>query len=178
MSVAPASPALGFGYLYADASSFNIAFKNNAGAVNHGIQSNAGTTHQWVSAIAADGSVTLTQPGYSDISGAVPAITALTGDVVATGPGSTTAAISVNAVTYAKIQVVGADRLLGNPTGSPADVSEITVGSGLAFSGTTLINTSPGTPLTWPAATEVLFSVGTSSARQLARPTSPSPATR
>lgn len=68
-------------------------------------------------------------------------MTALTGDVTATGPGSATATIANDAVTYAKIQVVSASTLLGNPTGSPANVSEITLGTGLAFSGTDLICT-------------------------------------
>lgn len=38
-------------------------------------------------------------------------------------------------VTYAKIQNVGASRLLGNTTGSPAVVGEIPLGSGAAFVG-------------------------------------------
>lgn len=41
-------------------------------------------------------------------------------------------------VTYAKIQNVAASRLLGNPTGSAAPPSEISVGSGLTLSGTSL----------------------------------------
>lgn len=44
-------------------------------------------------------------------------------------------------VTYAKIQEVTAERLLGNPTGSTANPSEISLGSGLGFSGTTILNT-------------------------------------
>lgn len=43
-------------------------------------------------------------------------------------------------VTYATIQNVAADSLLGNPTGSGATVSEITLGAGLSFSGTTLVS--------------------------------------
>jgi hypothetical protein len=50
-----------------------------------------------------------------------------------------TANIQNNAVTFAKIQEIGADTLLGNPTGGSTEVSEITLGSGLAFSGTTLL---------------------------------------
>jgi Repeat of unknown function (DUF5907) len=50
----------------------------------------------------------------------------------------TTAAITAANVTYAKIQNVAASSLLGNPTGSGAAPSEITLGSGLAFSSTTL----------------------------------------
>lgn len=51
-----------------------------------------------------------------------------------------TANITNNAVTYAKIQQVAADSILGNPTGAPANVSEITLEAtgSLAFVGTTL----------------------------------------
>lgn len=49
-----------------------------------------------------------------------------------------TANIQNNAVTYAKIQQASADTLIGNPTGGTADVSEITLGNGLEFSGTDL----------------------------------------
>lgn len=49
-----------------------------------------------------------------------------------------TGGIAAAAVTYPKIQNVAASSLLGNPTGSPAAPSEITLGNGLSFSGTTL----------------------------------------
>lgn len=80
-------------------------------------------------------------------------ITATTGDVVATGPGSvpatiqvgavTTTKIATSAVTYAKIQNESGETLLGNPNGSVAAPSEISIGSGCSFSGTTL--NCPGT---------------------------------
>ncbi len=63
---------------------------------------------------------------------------------------SNTGAITIgNAkVSYAKLQNEGAVSLLGNPTGSPAAPSEITLGSGLNFSGTTLVATGSGGTLT------------------------------
>ena len=82
----------------------------------------------------------------------------LTGPVTGTGAGSfattitasavTTATIAAAAVTYAKIQNEAASSLLGNPTGSPAAPSEITLGSGLAFAGSTLTATGSGGTVT------------------------------
>ncbi len=76
---------------------------------------------------------------------------ALTGDVTLSGSTLTignnkitSAKINAGAVTYGKIQNVAAVSLLGNPTGSSANASEITLGSGLAFSGTTLTATGAG----------------------------------
>ncbi len=101
------------------------------------------------------------------------AITNLIGDVVANGPGVTTATIQSNAVTTSKIaaQAVTLDRMqhraantvLANPTatagelqavalpqstilgrGSTGNISPLTIGTGLAVTGTVLSN--PGTP--------------------------------
>ena len=49
-----------------------------------------------------------------------------------------TADIVNNAVTFAKMQEIATHTLLGNPTGGTTEVSEVTLGNGLAFSGTTL----------------------------------------
>jgi len=49
-----------------------------------------------------------------------------------------TATDASTGVTYAKMQQVAASSLIGNPTGSLAAPTGITLGSGLAFSGTTL----------------------------------------
>ncbi|MBL0025538.1 MAG: hypothetical protein IPO98_11320 [Saprospiraceae bacterium] len=50
-----------------------------------------------------------------------------------------------NAVTYAKMQNTTGLRLLGNPTGSATVPSEITLGTGLSFTGSVLNATSGGT---------------------------------
>jgi len=46
--------------------------------------------------------------------------------------------VPANAIQYAEIQTVAASRILGNPTGSTADVSEISLATGLSFVGTAL----------------------------------------
>jgi hypothetical protein len=71
---------------------------------------------------------------------------ALTGDVTNTA-GTLATTITAAAVTYAKIQNASASVLIGNPTGSPASVSEITLGTNLSFIGTTLNATSVFTPM-------------------------------
>lgn len=65
-------------------------------------------------------------------------ITALTGDVTATGPGSVAATIANDAVTFAKMQNVSTGILLGRYTSGTGDVQQITIGSGLS------LNTSTG----------------------------------
>ena len=64
----------------------------------------------------------------------------LTGDVTGSGTGSFSATIANDAVTYAKIQnVSGASLLLGRGAGAGSgDVQEITLGTNLTMSGTTL----------------------------------------
>lgn len=54
--------------------------------------------------------------------------------------------LSNNAVTYAKVQQALASTLIGNPTGSTANIEEITLGSGLSFSGTVLNSTASLSP--------------------------------
>ncbi len=78
----------------------------------------------------------------------------LTSDVTGTGTGSFATTIGTNVVTYAKMQQVAASKLLGNFTGSLANASEISLGTGLSFVGSTLTYT--------PATSGTVTSVGLS----------------
>lgn len=89
---------------------------------------------------------------------------ALTGDVTGSGTGSFAATIAIDAVTYAKMQnVSAASRLLGRGSGAGSgDVQELTVGTGLALTGTVLSATATGTVTGSGAANQLAFWTNTS----------------
>jgi hypothetical protein len=58
---------------------------------------------------------------------------------------SYTIGVATGGITYAKIQQVSPNKLLGNPTGTTADVTEISLGAGLSFDGGVLVAAGGGT---------------------------------
>jgi hypothetical protein len=68
---APSSPAVGLGAVYVDSTSLNLAVKNAAGVVNHGVRTRTATANNWIRSIADDGSTTISQPAFTDISGSI-----------------------------------------------------------------------------------------------------------
>lgn len=72
----------------------------------------------------------------------------LTGDVTGSGTGSFAATIANDAVTFAKMQNITTNRLLGRSTAGPGDTEEISIGSGLQLSGGTLSSTAGGGSVT------------------------------
>lgn len=66
---APVTPAAGKGALYLDSTSKNISIKDDAGVIKHGVQTRTATASNWIRAIDAAGLTTISQPGFTDISG-------------------------------------------------------------------------------------------------------------
>jgi hypothetical protein len=69
-------------------------------------------------------------------------IVTLTGDVTGSGTGTVPATVAANAVTFAKMQQIATDRLLGRDTASTGNVETLTVGGGIEFTGSGGIQTS------------------------------------
>lgn len=101
---APSTPAAGKGSVYVDSTSKNIAVKDDAGVVKHGVQTISAAASQWIRAIDDAGSGTKSQPAFSDISGSVAAsqMPALTGDVTTNAGAVATTLVNVpTATTFA-----------------------------------------------------------------------------
>lgn len=87
--------------------------------------------------LAFSGSVIQTNPLTGDVTTATNSfVTTIADNAI------TTVKINAAAVTYAKIQAIGATSILGNATGAPATVAELTLGATLAFSGSSIRTTA------------------------------------
>ncbi len=65
---APATPAAGKGRIYVDSTAKNIAVKDDAGVVKHGVQSKAAVSTNFLTAISDAGVVSAAQPTDADLS--------------------------------------------------------------------------------------------------------------
>jgi hypothetical protein len=80
---APSTPAAGKGSIYVDSTSKNLAVKDDAGIVKHGIQTDAGAANNFLTAVSDAGLITKAQPAFSNLSGSATCaqLPAHTGDV-------------------------------------------------------------------------------------------------
>jgi hypothetical protein len=105
---APGTPAAGKGSIYVDSTSKNLAVKDDAGVVKHGVQTDTGAANNYISAISDEGLITKSRPACATLSdsgtgcSAAAGITQLTGDVTAgAGSGSQAATVvKVNGIAY------------------------------------------------------------------------------
>jgi hypothetical protein len=137
---APSTPATGKTSVYVDSTSKNFAAKNDAGTVNHGVQTRTASASNWIRAIADDGSTTISQPAFTDISGSVAAsqMPALTGDVT-TSAGAVATTIGANKVTNAMLATVSTATFKGRTTAGTGNVEDLT-----ATQATALLNAMVG----------------------------------
>lgn len=158
--VAPATPASGKGQIYEDSTSKNLAIKNDAGVINHGVQTRTATANQWIRSIADDGSSTISQPAFTDISG-IATISQLPLNVVTngvytnSGPNVVLAnTLFLNTNGFGGSGSSGLPTLGGNGTNETfwgfTQLTNSTSGNGVSFDGTSMLldgvnlNTGPG----------------------------------
>lgn len=139
----PGSAALTFATVNANVGSFGSASASPNFTVNaKGLITAAGSSSIQI----AESQVTNL---VSDLAGKQPIgnyITALTGDIAASGPGSSAATIQAGAVSLAKMANLAANSIIGNNTGSPATPIALTVAQVNTLLGT-VTNVTASSPL-------------------------------
>lgn len=68
---APATPASTFANIYVDSTSKNICVKDDAGTIKHGVQTQSGSSNNFLTAISDTGVVSTAQPSFSNLSGSI-----------------------------------------------------------------------------------------------------------
>lgn len=115
--------------------------RNAATTTTYGTWSSSGLNMGATSGLSFGGTSTINSSGVLQAH----AFPALTGDVT-TSSGAVATTIAAGAVSTAKMANLAATTILGNPTGSAAAPSAITLAGGLGFSGTTLTAAGALTP--------------------------------
>jgi hypothetical protein len=102
------------------------------------------TDNRTLSIATGDANRTLTMAGDATISNTNTGDQTITlsGDVTGSGTGAITATVANDAVTFAKMQDIATDRLLGRDTAATGNVEELTVGGGIEFTGSGGIQSS------------------------------------
>lgn len=117
----------------------NIAATTVQAAINELDTEKAAASHTHTASHITD-----LQEAAEDIVGNLLTTSESTGDLNWTyddASGALNAVIKDDAVTFAKMQNIATDRLLGRATASSGNVEELTIGTGLALSGGALVNT-------------------------------------
>jgi len=107
---APATPSASTAAIYVDSTSKNIAVKDDAGTVKHGVQTDTGTANNYISAISDAGAITKSRPACATLSDAGTGCTATIANYVPTSTTVNGHALSSN------VTVTASDVSLGSVT--------------------------------------------------------------
>jgi hypothetical protein len=139
---APSTPAAGKGSVYVDSTSKNLAVKDDAGVVKHGVQTKSAVANNFLTAINDAGAVTAAQPAFTDISGSVTDAQVPNNITVDLATTATTANAGDSATAFFTSGTLEAARG-GTGVGTPAE-DQILIGNGTTFELKTLPSCSNG----------------------------------
>ncbi len=132
---APATPAAGKASVYVDSTSKNLAVKNDAGTVNHGVQTKASVSNNFLTAIADDGTVSAAQPSCSSLSGVAASCSTDTTSATNISSGSLAdARLSANVALLASNQTVSGNRTYTGTTDASGAAHTLPAKTGAAAS--------------------------------------------